>query len=171
MQKNIFKRNLEINLRKVRRKKHFSKLLIICIGTDRMTGDCFGPLVGTNLNKEIKNARIEVIGNIKSTIGFQNVENYKEKLLQKDICVIAVDAALSSKENIGKICVCDKPIILGSGLINKPKKCIGDISIRAIVAQNRKHAKRNFEELSATPLSLVMELSDVVAEGIREIIV
>ena len=27
----------------------YSKFIFLCIGTDRMTGDCFGPLVGSKI--------------------------------------------------------------------------------------------------------------------------
>jgi len=30
-----------------------SNLVFLCIGTDRITGDCFGPIVGAKLKKKI----------------------------------------------------------------------------------------------------------------------
>ena len=40
--------------------KAFSDLIFLCIGTDRLTGDCFGPLVGDKLKSNINNITILV---------------------------------------------------------------------------------------------------------------
>lgn len=56
----------------------FSNLVFFCIGTDRITGDSFGPLVGYKLdylfhqlNPQIT---IEVVGNLERPVCASNVE-------------------------------------------------------------------------------------------------
>lgn len=54
---------------------------------------------------------------------------------------------------------------LGSGL-NKKINCVGDMSIKGIVSENLNVPKYNFRLLQNTPLSLVMNMADIVASGI-----
>lgn len=60
-------------------------------------------------------------------------------------------------------------MILGKGL-NKKKIEIGDISIKAIVAENYKKTRKNFLELSNVPLNEVIKVSDIISNGIYETI-
>ena len=45
-------------------KEEFSDYVFLCIGTEKVVGDSFGPLVGENL-KKFSNDRFEVIGTIR----------------------------------------------------------------------------------------------------------
>ena len=57
----------------------------------------------------------------------------------------------------------------GAGL---NKKCIhiGDMSIKGIVAQNFGNPQQNLRILQNTPLGLVMNLADIVSNGIYNVI-
>ena len=95
------------NLRQKIQGTEISKLVFLCIGTNRVIGDCFGPLVGSKLKHFfIHEEGIEVIGDIENIVSFQNVTGIIRKLKNENSFVIAIDAALSCNSNrIGKIIV------------------------------------------------------------------
>ena len=91
------------------------------------------------------------------------------KKINKYSVIIVIDAALSNKENIGKIFITNTKTILGKSL-DKNKIEVGDISIKAVVAKNHKMPNYNFKVLQNISLNVVMTLADIVAEGITKTI-
>ena len=157
-----------------KKNKEYLDFVFLCIGTDRITGDCFGPLVGTKLQELLKENNIfniNIYGTLNENISYTNIKQILKniKIKHKNASVIAIDSALSSKENIGKIFVQKEKMLLGNGL-SKPKIEVGDISIKAVVGNNYKLAKYNFLALQNIPLSRVINLSQIVAQGIVNVI-
>ncbi len=154
--------------------KEYVELVFLCIGTDRMTGDSFGPLVGTKLQElfgENNIFNINIYGTLNENICYTNV---KEKIsnikkVHKNACIIVIDAALSNEENIGKIFVKKEKMSLGKGLY-KAKMEVGDISIKAVVGKSYKLSKYNFSSLQNISLNRVINLSEIVSEGIVQVI-
>ena len=61
-----------------RKKRGYLELVFICIGTDRMTGDCFGPIVGSKLKELLENYNIfniNIYGSLEENICYTNIEN------------------------------------------------------------------------------------------------
>lgn len=153
--------------------KPFSDYIFLCVGSDKVTGDAFGPLVGEKLQKLFKNYyhNIQVIGTLEKPVLATDVNKVIEEIFQKykNPCIIAIDSALSSKEQIGKIIVTDTTMQFGIGT-NKKIKAVGNISIKGVVAKDYKFARYNFSGLQNTSLHLVMKLADTTAEGIYQVI-
>lgn len=157
------------NLRQKIQDLEISKLVFLCIGTNRVIGDCFGPLVGYKLKKFFREEKnIEIIGDIDNILCFQNIYDIIKKI-PRDSFVIAIDAALSNKVDIGKILVSKGKMSIGRGL-NKKSICIGDLSIKGIVCKDLKKPQYNFRLLQNTSLGLVMNMADCVSEGIYDVI-
>mgnify|MGYP004470691833 FL=1 len=157
-----------------RKKRGYLELVFICIGTDRMTGDCFGPIVGSKLKELLENYNIfniNIYGSLEENICYTNIENVIEIIKNRhpNACIIVIDAALSKKENIGKVFVSREKTMLGKGL-NKNKIEIGDLSIKAVVGKNNKIPYYNFTVLQNVSLNVVIRMASMVAEGIVEII-
>lgn len=149
-----------------------SDLIFLCIGTDRITGDCFGPLVGYKLKYLFKDEKnIKVIGSLDNTICSHNILNVINDINNKYEApfLIAIDAALSNKTNIGKVIVTKNRMNVGRGL-SKNSIYVGDMSIKGIVSKDLKNPKYNFKLLQNTPLSLIMNMADSVAQGICDVI-
>lgn len=87
----------------------------------------------------------------------------------KNPFIIAIDAAISNKKNVGKIVVENNGMYLGKAL-NKNINYIGDLSIKGIVSQNVNVPQYNFRLLQNTSLNLVMNMADVVSNGIYNVI-
>lgn len=139
----------------------FNNIIILCIGTDRSTGDCLGPLVGEKLSKLIKKSYIHVLGTLKEPIHAKNLEptiNNIYSSFNKPL-IIAVDASLGKIENVGKINLIKGPLYPGAG-VNKNLTPVGDISITGIVNTS---GFMEYIVLQSTRLYLVMQLADVIS--------
>ena len=125
----------------------YSNIIFLCIGTQRLTGDAFGPLTGTRLTNLFRNAnRLNVIGNLNNNISLCNVNEAMNNInsTYTNPFIIAIDAALSSQDNIGKILVTDGAIQLGSSL-NRTGIQVGDMSIRGVVRKKYREYKSKYE--------------------------
>lgn len=151
-------------------KTNIFDLVFICIGTDRMTGDSFGPLVGSKIEEKLKKhniSNINVYGTLDKNVCYTNINETLEIIRSRhpNSYIIAIDSALGEKENIGKIIINKEEMHIGKGL-NKNKIELGDISIKAIVAKNSKIPNHNFYILQNVSLNEVMKLSNIVANGV-----
>ena len=135
----------------------------VCIGTDRATGDCLGPLVGSFLERY---GISHVYGTLDEPVHAKNIHEVIDIISKKhEGCkVIAIDACLSRLSDVGYINIEKKSIEPGSG-INKELPEIGDISITGNVNIS------GFMELMIiqnTRLSLVMNMARKIAQTILQ---
>lgn len=132
---------------------HMKKVLFACIGTDRATGDCLGPLVGTNL----KRLGYTVLGTLDEPLHAQNLiqELKKGSAIYNPDIVLAIDACLGKVEEIGKITLSNSPLTPGAA-IHKNLPTVGDISIMGIVNMG---GFLEFQVLQCTRLHTVMKLA------------
>ena len=145
------------------------KVTIVCVGTDRSTGDCLGPLVGTQLMKEKARGRlspnITVYGTLDEPVHALNLADYSRRLTgpeHRSSTIIALDACLGRSKSIGYISVKRGPLHPGTG-VNKQLPSVGDYHIIGIVNVS------GFMEhvvLQNTRLSLVMRMSEVIARAL-----
>lgn len=136
--------------------------IILCIGTDRATGDCLGPLVGEQLidyHEEFK-----VLGCLSSPVHALNLHQTISSIYDtiENPFIIAIDAALGDRAHIGYVTVGNCPISPGKG-VNKKLPAIGDISITGIVNVSGQNASL----LQTTRLYTVMQLSNCIATALK----
>jgi putative sporulation protein YyaC len=136
-------------------KKPYKKIIFACIGTDRSTGDSYGPIVGTMLKKR----GYEVYGTLKSPMHAQNLEFVLKNIDMKNNLVIAIDASLGEQEDIGKIKIKNKSVRPGAGVNKNLPKC-GDIGIIGIVNKDFGSSNCNFLKLQNTSLGGVVDLAE-----------
>ena len=151
----------------------YSNLIFLCIGTDRIIGDCFGPIVGGKLQKNIHQLKLpsNIYGTLDNPISALNLEETtnKIKIEYKDPYIIAIDAALSTEDNVGKIFICDNYLEAGKGIKEKGIR-VGNISIRAIIGKKENTSRKNMDILQNTSLNMVIKLAEIVSNGIIEVI-
>lgn len=140
-------------------------IVIVCIGTDRSTGDALGPLVGSNL-APLSSHLFHVFGTLSEPV---HASNLHQTLTFLDIefprkFVIAVDACLGSLENVGKITVGRGPLRPGAG-VNKNLPPVGDCFITGTVNVG---GFMEYFVLQNTRLSFVMEMANVISDAIQE---
>lgn len=109
------------------------RVAIVCIGTDRSTGDSLGPLVGSSLRK-FRAVSFDVFGTLEEPVHAMNLEETMERLRRsiEHPFVIAVDACLGSAAGVGSVTLADGPLHPGSG-VGKKLAPVGDIHLSGIV--------------------------------------
>ncbi len=146
--------------------KPSEELIIVCIGTDRVTGDCLGPLAGYLLKKSNAfSALMPIIyGDLIRPVHAGNLRSFVSLLKEAHphSFIIALDASVGSVCSIGYITLSFGSLQPGAGVSkNLPK--IGDISITGIVCPA---SENGFSSLSNTRLNTVMTMAEYIKEGI-----
>lgn len=138
---------------------------IVCIGSDRSTGDALGPLVGTRLAQRIKDPRVRVEGTLEKPIHAANLNEHLERIHRSSDSrlLIAVDACLGRSENVGTACVKSGPLKPGAG-VNKALPHVGHFHVIGVVNVG---GFMEYFVLQNTRLNLVVRLSEVIADGIE----
>lgn len=136
--------------------------VILCIGTDRATGDCLGPLVGDRLMHYNHNFR--VLGCLSEPVHALNLRQIIREIYEKieNPFVIAIDASLGDHSMVGSVTVSNCPIFPGKG-VNKKLPAIGDVSITGIVNVSG----QNSYLLQSTRLHVVMQMADYIASALK----
>lgn len=142
---------------------HKKYIIILCIGTDRCTGDSLGPLIGYKL-KAFSNELIKVYGDLENPVHANNLEETINLInsTYSDPFIIAIDASLGGINSIGKIFIKDTPLTPGLAM-NKKLPKVGNISITGIVNIS---CSFDFMILQNTRLHIVMRLADIISKGL-----
>jgi putative sporulation protein YyaC len=157
-------------VQQIRTHKDKKGIVIVCIGTDRSTGDSLGPLVGSRLKPlEKKYPFVKVIGTMDTPAHAQRLPDIMVELKEKyaDYLVIAIDAALGKSESIGKLELKNSPICPGSG-VGKDIAPIGDISITGVV---NVCGFMDFAVLQSTRLCFIMQMSEALSKVAKQSII
>lgn len=138
-------------------------IVVLCIGTDRSTGDSLGPLVGNKLKFLVRN-KIHIYGSLECPVHAKNLCQIIDEInyTYTDPYVIAIDACLGSLQNVGKIIVEEKPLSPGAAM-NKDLPKVGNLSITGVVNIS---GALEFMVLQNTRLYTVMMLADAIANGL-----
>jgi putative sporulation protein YyaC len=137
-------------------------VVILCIGTDRSTGDALGPLTGTKL-KSIS-VHPDIYGTLDEPVHAANLEG-KIKFINNNYqspFIIAVDACLGKMENIGWFAL-GRGAVKPGAAVNKDLPEVGDAYITGTVNVG------GFMEhmvLQSTRLNLVVKMADTIAHGL-----
>lgn len=144
--------------------RHNHELVIVCIGTDRATGDSLGPLVGYKL-KNLTYDKVTLYGTLDLPVHAKNLEETLSVVAQKhkDALVIAIDACLGAAQNVGCLSLGEGAIRPGAG-VKKELPPVGHIHITGIVNFS---SLMNMVVLQNTRLSLVMKMADTIASGMK----
>jgi len=139
-------------------------IIVLCIGTDRSTGDCLGPLVGYKLSSMVKWQNILIYGTLDNPVHAKNLQSTLDAIKANygHPFIIAIDACLGNHERVGCIIVDKGSIVPGAGL-NKKLPKVGDMYITGIVNVG---GLAEYLILQSTRLSLVMNMADIISRGI-----
>jgi len=104
------------------------ELVYLCIGTDRATGDCLGPLVGNRLRLLLPSAHI--FGCLEEPLHALNLEPALQSIYRNypNPLVIAVDAGLGRREKVGFLSIKKGALAPGMAL-KKQLPRVGDIHL------------------------------------------
>lgn len=136
---------------------------ILCIGTDRATGDALGPLVGSDL---LSWSRIPcaVYGTLEHPLHASNLQDLiKEQPKLKAARCLAIDASLGRPEEVGAISVGVGPLKPGAG-VNKELPPIGRYYATGTVNIG---GFMDYYVLQNTRLALVMRMAQAMGEALK----
>lgn len=139
---------------------------VVCIGSDRSTGDALGPLVGSRLSERLGHPALEVRGTLETPVHAANLSQHLLEIsgVRGDRVVLAVDACLGRAENVGTACVKPGPLKPGTG-VNKNLPSIGSFHIVGVVNVG---GFMEYFVLQNTRLNLVVRLADLIAESLAD---
>jgi len=136
-------------------------ILILCIGTDRSTGDSLGPLIGSGLLRQ--SPPFQVLGSLDHPVHAANLTDTLEHIrLAPPKWTIAIDASLGNMEGVGIVNIGVGALQPGAG-VNKRLPPVGDIYITGIVNVG---GFMEYFVLQNTRLSLVVKMADVICAGL-----
>ncbi|MFD1734957.1 spore protease YyaC [Bacillus salitolerans] len=140
-------------------------IAIVCIGTDRSTGDALGPLIGTKL-EEKKNLPFHIFGTLENPIHAVNLQEQLEIIQEKlpQPFIIGIDACLGRLKSVGMVSVASGPVKPGAG-VQKELPPVGDMHITGIVNVS---GFMEFFVLQNTRLNLVMKMAETISESLAE---
>lgn len=139
-------------------------IVLVCIGSDRATGDCLGPLVGYKLSK-FKTQGLHIYGTLSSPVHAKNLSEVITMIStkHKNPFIIAIDASLGIPGHVGYVTLSEGALNPGIG-VDKDLPPIGDIHITGIVNLS---GMLNHMLLQTTRLDQVMSLADFICVGMR----
>ncbi|TXK77746.1 spore protease YyaC [Paenibacillus sp. N3.4] len=143
---------------------NYQPIVVICVGTDRSTGDSLGPLVGTHLNRtNLRN--LHLFGTLDQPVHALNLTETVETIHKQfqNPFIVAVDACLGQVSSVGSIQVAEGPLKPGAG-VNKDLPPVGDIHVTGIVNVG---GFMEYFVLQNTRLSLVMSMATIIGDALH----
>ena len=139
-------------------------IIFLCIGSDRATGDCLGPIIGYKLSSQPL-FQHKIYGTLSQPVHAKNLEATVNEIYRtvENPFIIAIDASLGTSSHVGYITVGQGSLKPGAG-VDKNLPDVGDVFITGIV---------NFSGmldqmlLQTTRLNIVMNLADYICSGIN----
>lgn len=148
-----------------RLKPYDEDIVILCIGTDRSTGDALGPLVGSKLQSD-SSRLLQVYGTLDDPVHAMNLQEKLEFIQGSHprSIIVAIDACLGQFSHIGHINVADGPLKPGAG-VKKELPAVGTFHITGIVNVG---GFMEYFVLQNTRLAVVMRMAEIIASGLAK---
>ncbi|HEY8552818.1 MAG TPA: spore protease YyaC [Thermaerobacter sp.] len=142
------------------------RVAVVCIGTDRSTGDALGPLVGTLLDRDrgLPRETVDLLGTLDEPVHAGNLDQAVARLaaLDEGTTVLAIDACLGRSENVGTISAGRGALQPGAG-VNKTLPAVGHLFVTGTVNVG---GFMEYFVLQNTRLGLVLRMAEAIAAGV-----
>lgn len=139
------------------------EIVVLCIGTDRSTGDALGPLTGSKLTTRTGRS-FAVYGTLDQPVHAANLAENLEFIMQqhRNPFVIAIDACLGKTDHVGCISIKSGPLRPGTG-VNKNLPPVGQVHVIGVVNVG---GFMEYLVLQNTRLALVMKMAEIIADSL-----
>lgn len=140
-------------------------LVLLCIGTDRSTGDCLGPLTGT-LMAEGLDGRAFVYGTLEQPVHASNLQETMSWVRSRHpyALTVAIDACLGRLDSVGTLTLGRGALRPGAG-VNKSLPAVGDIYLTGVVNVG---GFMEYFVLQNTRLHLVLRMARVISTSVSQ---
>ncbi len=152
----------------MRSSKNTPPPVVVCVGSDLAIGDSLGPIVGSMLKYKTQGLGGFIYGTLAAPVTAKEIK-YARRFLKEthgNSPVIAVDAAVGDKGDIGLLRLLDKPLFPGAGAGKKLGE-VGDISVMGIVAEK---SLANYGLLNTTRLNLVYSMAEIISGALATLL-
>ncbi|MBQ2768457.1 MAG: spore protease YyaC [Clostridia bacterium] len=142
--------------------------VIVCVGSDLAIGDSLGPIVGSMLKYKTQNLNLFVYGTLSAPVTAKELPYMRSFLKETHprSQILAVDAAVGEKGDIGLIRITDSPLLPGAGA-GKKLDALGDVAVMGIVAEK---SLSNYGLLNTTRLNLVYTMAETLSDGLATLL-
>ncbi len=136
-----------------------AEIIVLAIGSDRVTGDCTGPIAGHILAER----GVRVYGSLASPVTAMNVLQSYDEIKRKHprAFVIAIDSAVGTDSEVGAVMVIPRGL-RPAAAVGKNLPPVGDIGVVGVVSPQRLGA----DALNKVRLALAWSLAGKIADGI-----
>jgi putative sporulation protein YyaC len=144
----------------------FNETVIMCVGTDRVTGDSLGPLTGYKLCSLLPVSDTYLYGTLERPVHALNMDGFVDKIYRTHSAplLVVVDASLGLPQHIGRLSLRHGGVVPGAG-VGKRMPAIGDISVTGVVNVYG-NSDHEYAVLQNTRLNTVMKMAEVISCGI-----
>ena len=142
--------------------------VVVCVGSDLAIGDSLGPIAGSMLSYKTQGLPAFIYGTLPAPVTAKDVK-YLRRFLKDthpNRLVVAIDAAVGEKGDIGLIKCSDVPLAPGSGA-GKKLGTVGDISLMGVVAEK---SVGNYGLLNTTRLNLVYTMAEILSSALASVL-
>ena len=142
--------------------------IVVCVGSDLAIGDSLGPIVGSMLQYKTQGLSTFLYGTLSAPVTAKEIGTLRAFLREthRDCPVLAIDAAVGDKGDIGLIKLSDSPLLPGAGA-NKKLGAVGDVSIMGVVAEK---SVSNYGLLNTTRLNLVYSMAEIISDAVAALL-
>jgi putative sporulation protein YyaC len=141
-------------------------IVIVCVGTDRSTGDAFGPIVGSKLRSAGRWRGVHIYGTLDEPVHAVNLAATLRDIHAahgENPFMLAVDACLGKFDHVGHLILDKGPLRPGAG-VKKTLPEFGDYILTGVV---NVCGFMEYFVLQNTRLGIVMRMADVLVEALR----
>lgn len=135
--------------------------IILCIGTDRSTGDSLGPLIGTYLSR-LGLPQLNILGTLDQPVHATNLAENLEyiKNSYNNPYILAIDACLGKMDSVGHITLASGPLKPGAG-VHKDLPAVGEAHLTGVVNVG---GFMEYMVLQNTRLNLVWKMAESMSD-------
>ncbi len=142
--------------------------VVVCVGSDLAIGDSLGPITGSMLQYKTQGLNVFIYGTLSAPVTAKEIRTLRTFLHEthRGCQVLAIDAAVGDKGDIGLIKLSDSPLLPGAGA-NKNLGAVGDVSVMGVVAEK---SVNNYGLLNTTRLNLVYSMSEIISDAVATLL-
>lgn len=136
------------------------KLLFLCIGSEKISGDSVGPIVGSLLKDKYK-LPFPVLGTEDKPVNGINLPHYVDNIRTyfPEHKIIAIDSAVGSKRDMWSVKIKKGGVVAGGAIASKNPR-IGDIGILAVVGEKNSDV---LSTLLEAPVDEIERMAEYIA--------
>lgn len=146
-------------------KLKMGEYVFVCIGTNKLLFDSFGPRVGNYLKSNLHhNKKVQVLGTMENPIHYTNAKKVLNQLdLNKQKQIILIDSAFSLKAPIGTTYVSLGGIEIGKAF-GKSLYVPAHLNIKTVIGNKIEKIRWNKMQLNRLAQNVANQITSVVNE-------